>query len=163
MSITIREYVAADYEALLEMEIELVDTMSKIDPHKRFRSREDLNAKKYFDVQLKDITEHNGKTFIAEIDGVIVGYLMGKIETRDDVDAEAKYPGIQGYIEALFVDEKYRSQGVSSRLIEEIEKHFKGQNCNFSTVACVAVNEAARNLYAKAGYGEQYVLYIKKL
>lgn len=163
MEIKIREYTTADYDRLLIMETDLIDEMSIIDPHKRFRSRKDFNPRKYFDALLQELFEHQGKIIVAEMDGNIVGYLMGKIVHRREVDNENKYPAIQGYIEGLFVDAAHRGKGVSSQLITEIEKYFREQKCDYSSVACVSVNEAARNLYTKAGYGEQYIDYIKKL
>ena len=56
MEIPIREYRDTDYEQLLTLQVDLVDKMSQIDPHKRFRSRKDLNPKKYFDALLHDLS-----------------------------------------------------------------------------------------------------------
>lgn len=163
MAITIREYTPSDYDYLLILETDLIDAMAEMDPHKRFRSRKDFDAKKYFDALLKNIDANDGIIYVAEVDGNVAGYIMGKIEEFSDVDSQNKYPTVQGYIEGLFVDEKYRSKGISTQLIQSMEKYFLSKGCKHSSVACIAVNEAARRLYEKNGYGEQYIDYIKKL
>lgn len=163
MEIHIREYIPADQKQMLRMQVDLVDKMSQIDPHKRFRSREDLHAQRYFEALQKDLAENQGTMFVAENDGTLVGYISARIERSSEIDTETKYPAKQGYIEGLFVDEAHRGKGISSRLMEHAEKYFRKNGCDFSSVACVAVNEAARKFYAKQGYAEQYIDLLKKL
>lgn len=162
MAIIIRAYVPTDYDHLMDMEVELVDEVSKIDPFKRFRSRQDVHAQPYFDAQLQKIDEGNGLILVVEDGDTLIGYIMGRISHRNDTDTD-KYPTIQGYVEGLFIRVSHRGKGIAATLIERMEAYFREQHCEYSALSCVAANTVARKLYEKTGYGEQYVDYLKKL
>jgi|SRR3989338_7168703 len=163
MSLEIQEYRQEDQERLVEMATGLIDLMAEIDPHKRFRPKEQFDAQKYVESRLKKILEEDGKILVAVIDEKPAGYLMATIEETSGVDALNKFPAKIGSIDALYIDDAYRGQGASTALLEKIEQYFREEGCDYSTVSCVAANEPARSLYTKKGYGEQYIDFLKKL
>ncbi|MFU8651982.1 ribosomal protein S18-alanine N-acetyltransferase [Methanotorris formicicus] len=100
---------------------------------------------------------------VAEIDGHIVGYIIGTIEWGN------------GHIISIAVDRKFRNRGIGSILIEYLEKYFF-ERCNVKYIVLeVRVsNKKARMFYYKRGYvdkrflpkyyddGEDAILMVKK-
>lgn len=163
MKVTIREYREEDFDRLVELEIEIVHMMSEIDPHKRFRSREDFDGKRFSQCTLQKIQKAEGKMYVADFDNQIIGYIVGTVEEYSDMYLLNHYPGKQGYIDALYVQEEHQGKGIAPKLMEAIENHFRSIGCDLSSVACVAANDKAHDFYIKMGYGEQYIDFLKKL
>lgn len=59
--------------------------------------------------------------------------------------------GRQGWIDALFVDPKYRSNGLASKLIAQVETVYKKRGAQ-KTVLFVRGDNPAQTLYFKLGY-----------
>lgn len=159
----IREYKESDRHELVDMNIELVDLMSTIDPHKRFRPRNEFDSEKDMDLLLKELETKEGKIFIVESDGRVGGYAIGIVDSFGERDVVTKYPTKQGYIDAFFVKEELRGKNIAKDLLKAVEDYFRDIGCEHSSVACVAVNIAAKKFYEKTGYAEQYINYLKKL
>jgi len=150
-------------DELVLMNVELVDLMSTIDVHKRFRPRNEFDAKKDISLLMEELSRKEGKIFIVESDGLVAGYAIGIVDSFGDRDVVTKYPTKQGYIDAFFIKDTFRGKKLASALMDAVEEYFRGIGCNHSSVACVAANEGARKFYEKMGYGEQYVNFLKKL
>ena len=163
MQIEIREYSKKDHEGLVEMATGLIDLMSSIDPHSLFRPKEAFDARQYIEARLQKILDESGNVFVAFVDQKPAGYLMATIEETTGVDALNKFAVKKGVIDALFVSDAFRGQGISSALLEKIEEYFRKSGCDFSGISCLATNEAARNIYVKKGYQERYIDFLKKL
>ncbi|HLC76132.1 MAG TPA: GNAT family N-acetyltransferase [Candidatus Peribacterales bacterium] len=163
MKILVREYRDADWDEVTRMTVSIVDLMSQIDSHKRFRPKEKFDAAQYAKLSMENAFRHQGKTFIAEADGAVAGYGIGFIVESDERDGLNKFPAKQGFIDAFFIKEEFRGRSVAEKLMASIEDYFRSIGCEFSSVASVAANEAARKFYGKMGYGEQYIDFLKKL
>jgi len=163
MCMSIREYTDEDFSLLVEMTTEIVGMMGSMDPHKRFRPKDQLDADAFTRSELQRINTADGKVFLAEVDGEVVGYIMGTIVSFEERDSLNKFPTKQGYIDALYVEEKVRGEGISSELMKAMEEYFKNVDCDFTSVSCIAVNDAARSFYEKSGYAAQYIDFLKKL
>ncbi len=163
MDIRVREYRDSDWDEMVAMTRSIVDLMSVIDPHKRFRPKEKFDAEKEVKLFIQKTKESEGRIFILEVDGSIAGYGIASVVKFEEHDFVNKFPTKQGYIDTFFIKEEYRGKGVADTLMNALEKYFRSIGCEFSSVACVAANDAARNFYAKMGYGEQYIDFLKKL
>ena len=85
---------------------------------------------------------------VAEIDGKVVGYLLGE---------EGKIPYYDFKIAELCnmcIDSNYRKQGIGNALYKEFENHFKEQGINHFTVTASFKNENAKSFYKKMGFEE---------
>ena len=85
---------------------------------------------------------------VAEIDGKVVGYLLGE---------ESDIPYYDFKIAELCnmcIDSNYRKQGIGNALYKEFEKHFKEQGINHFTVTASFKNENAKSFYKKMGFEE---------
>jgi len=163
MGILVREYRESDRDEIIGMTASIVDLMSTIDPHKRFRPKDKFDAEKYARLSMENAFHHQGKTFIVEADGTIAGYGIGLVEPNEERHTINHFPAKQGYIDAFFIKDGYRGKGVADALMNALEEYFRNIDCEYTSVACVAANTAARKFYEKMGYGEQYIDFLKKL
>lgn len=90
------------------------------------------------------LTNYNAVGLIAKLNGEIVGFVIGMLYADDD--------RIVGHILTVDVLPEYRRRGIGLRLLEEIEKIFRGKGANVSVLEVREDNIAALRLYQKLGY-----------
>lgn len=76
----------------------------------------------------------------------VVGFLWLIVHTH------SWYGGTVGYINNLYVAEGFRGQGLGEVLMEQAEAFFRARGVGRATLTVTCANEAAVNLYLKAGY-----------
>lgn len=109
--------------------------------------RTDYKVKEYFE----NIYENkNNALFIAKEENNIAGYAYCKIITSEN--------GPQIYnivlLDGLYINEKYRKQGIATKLIEECKKWAVNIGAKIFEVNVLAENEKAIELYRKVGFNE---------
>ena len=84
-------------------------------------------------------------SFVAEVNGKIVGYVVGKLNDEDDATAEEKRVG---HVTSLSVMRSYRRMGIAGKLMDQCLLSLKG-NFNSSRVSLHVreSNRAALHLY----------------
>ncbi len=99
--------------------------------------------------------------FFAEINGAAVGM----IETRLRDFAEGCFSMPVGYIEAWFVDESLRGQGIAGALTDAAEAWARAQGCKEMASDTWLENETSIRAHAKRGYAEveRLVHFVKQL
>lgn len=80
--------------------------------------------------------------FVRDVDGLIIGGCNGSM-----------YYGCL-YIDQLWVDERYRKNGIGKQLIEASERLGKQKNCHFSTIN--TMDWEALGFYQKLGYEVEF-------
>jgi ribosomal protein S18 acetylase RimI-like enzyme len=86
---------------------------------------------------------------IATDNGHIIGYLAGSINDK------CSYSNLQyGEINNMFIDSKYRGQGIGKALINEFKKYCCEHNIRNLKVVASAKNKNARDFYQKYGFNE---------
>ncbi len=114
-------------------------------------------------VDLKEVKENSGKCFLAIENNKTIGLIMGTIPSYNEYDyLDYKCPK-RGIITELIVTSETRSKGIGKALIEEMEKYFKSNNCEYVLVDVFAYNENAISFYSKKGYHTRMYTDIKKL
>ena len=72
------------------------------------------------------------------------------------------YAELQGIIMELFVSEKYRGNGIATKLIQAMEAEFSSFGVNVITLATAINNTIARKFYESRGYrNEEEIIYGK--
>lgn len=99
----------------------------------------------------KAIEGDHSHIFKAVLDNIIIGYLVLNIWDRSK---EYFVYSELGYIGSLGVDEKYRHQGIGTKLIHEAESWCKEHNIGAIELDVFAFNGSAEQLYARLGYKE---------
>jgi GNAT superfamily N-acetyltransferase len=88
-----------------------------------------------------------GETWLAELDGEVVGTLVVQWE---DPLFWAGYPDDAGYLHRLAVSR--HGDRLGARLLRWAEQHATGNRKAFMRLDCVASNESLRAYYERAGY-----------
>ncbi|MGI9293603.1 MAG: GNAT family N-acetyltransferase [Pseudomonadales bacterium] len=130
-----------DFDQVRECLIELQDCERQIDP--RMPSGEAI-ADAYFSEMLRDCKEHRGQILVAEVDGLIVGYVsvLAKTSSGEIDDGDIEY----GLIYDLVVTDRWRGKGLGRRLIEAAEAFAKTNDARWLRLSVLAQNRPARAL-----------------
>ena len=149
----IREYRAeTDFDGLRRCVVELQDYEYRID--QRFPDGESI-ADAYIPDILERCRQYDGRIFVADVDGVIAGYVMiwTKYSTGDIEDGDF----VCGLLADLSVLETYRGQGMGKALMAAGEAYAKDCGVRYLRVGAMAGNRLARKLYEGQGYVECHV------
>jgi len=116
-------------------------------------------AEDYFAVLMKRTAEQQGRVFIAEQDGVPIGWAAFVIEHNYVYVVEEQRTF--GYIAELFVTESARGQGIGRALIESCEAEGRARDLNLMMIGVIPANKRAASTYARAGYAP-YAIELRK-
>ena len=114
-------------------------------------------ADTYLDWMLRRAGE-SGAVLIAEIEGVVVGFVAGWIEHTDNI-AETADSNRVGYISDLCVLPVHRRQGIAGHLLDRISEQLGRTGVIRIRVGSLANNQPARASYERAGFVPYEVVY----
>jgi ribosomal protein S18 acetylase RimI-like enzyme len=132
----VREASMEDIKFIESLSMKLMNYHLQFDEY--YRSRHENVDPSYFERLIKS---EDSNLFVAEDNGIIVGYLAGKIEKRAPVFEVDK----RGWIDSAYVLKEYRGRGIGKELTERMLEWFKEKG-----IKCVEVSVDARN---QVGYG----------
>jgi GNAT superfamily N-acetyltransferase len=95
---------------------------------------------------------------IAEVRGVAVGYITGRVE----VEPGRVLPR-RGIVEDWYVVPESRGSGLGALLLKELEQRFIDEGCQLIESATWSGNEGARRAHDALGFHEIRVIYRKRL
>ena len=102
--------------------------------------------------EFKEITEkENAACFIKYVDDVPIAFAQSGLR-YDYVEGTDSSP--VGYLEGIFVAEKYRKNGYAAELLIECEKWAKEKNCTEFASDCELVNEDSLKFHMALGFEE---------
>lgn len=162
MEITYREYKNEDKSSLLELSGKLAQHSKQIDPLKRV-----INLPGFVEIDvaemLDNVQKYKGKILFAQHDGNVIGYIIGAIWEQSDKNKLEIGPHILGEVLDLYIDEKYRGQGIGSKMLAMMESYFKDNNCDSMWIQVFALNHPAHNLYKKYGFVDREIGMLKSI
>ena len=85
---------------------------------------------------------------VAEIDGKLVGYAAGVIQTRSPIFRIAE----NGYINDVFVEEAFRKLGIAREFLTELKKWFESKGIKHVELSVLAGNEVGKKTWTKFGF-----------
>jgi ribosomal protein S18 acetylase RimI-like enzyme len=68
-----------------------------------------------------------------------------------------------GYVSDIFVDSRYRGQGVAQRLLAVAERHLAATGVTRLRINVLANNTTARRAYERYGFAPYEVMYEKRI
>lgn len=86
-------------------------------------------------------------SFVAEVDNKLIGYLYGYIKNEGDTCIE-----LTSKLDALYIKEEYRGQGIAKSLINKFKSWSKSKNVKFIEVQVLNDNTNAKTLYTKKDF-----------
>ena len=159
---TIIEYDDKYLEDVKELLVELEEYILTIDEdeldqlHPEYRDKMALH-------DLEEISNYNGKCFLAIENDKAVGLIMGTIPPYDEYDyLDYKCPK-RGVITELIVTSKIRSNGIGQALMNKLEDYFKSVGCEYILVDVFAYNKNGIDFYGKQGFHPRMHVEIKKI
>lgn len=113
----------------------------------------------YFPVLLRQVEENDGRIFVAERDGLAVGWAVFHChEAKNFVVKEERRCG---YVAELFVEEAARGRGIGRALIAACEDAARARGLKRLMIGVHAANARARRSYEAAGFSP-YMLELRK-
>ena len=155
-SVVIRPAKTSDRPALRLAIIELQEFERRL--HGTRRPGEEV-ANAYLDWMLRQAAE-GGAVLVAEIDGMVIGFVAGWIERTDNI-AETADSNRVGYISDICVLPSHRGQGIAGQLLDNISKQLGAAGVTRIRIGSLADNRSARSSYERAGFVPYEVVYEK--
>lgn len=113
------------------------------------------NGKKFTEERIED--PNNSFCMVAVDEGKVIGYFLGGINMVEDYRTVNKI----GEGESMFVEEKYRGQGIGTKFLGFFEEWCKEKKLNRIRLVASSRNKKAIDLYEKLGF-EGYDLQLEK-
>jgi ribosomal protein S18 acetylase RimI-like enzyme len=162
MSIQIQEYTEDYKEQIIELFKNFQDYLIELDPLKRLRRLPEY-AENVHRETLEVVKQKNGIFYVAVEDDRVIGFIVGVLEEQSKMSLLGATPAIMGRITELYIDERYRKQGVGSQLMQAVERYFTEKQCEYIWVEVFVPNRIAHEFYKKFGYCDRDIDMIKKL
>ena len=159
---TIVEYENKYLEDVRDLLVELGEYIVSIDEDELEQIHNDYRIK-MTEYDLNNVSNYNGKCYLAIEDDKAIGLIMGTIRQYDKHDyLDYKCPK-EGEITELIVTSKIRSKGIGQALMNKMEEYFKSVGCEYVLVDVFAYNKNGINFYDKQGYHARMHTEIKKI
>lgn len=154
----IREYRVEDAPQLEECFVALQDYERLLDD-KLADSRK--VSKQYLEYMFARCDETGGKVFVAEVDGLVVGFISVWVRVKAKMIEETEYD--YAYVSDLVVLPDYRGLGLGRALLHKAEDYAAREGASLLRLGVLAKNEPARRLYNSLGYEERVIELNKRL
>jgi ribosomal protein S18 acetylase RimI-like enzyme len=157
-AVQIRPFVPADRATVLQA---LIALQNHEVPLHDSRLPGETTMERYLTELLRDLRDGSGIIFIAEAAGVFIGCVACLVVEERSVQ-ETPDSNWHGYVSDIFVDPRYRSQGVA-QLLAAAERHLTGTGVTRLRINVLANNAKARRAYERYGFTPYEVMYEKRI
>lgn len=142
----IRLYEPSDLERLTAITVEGFDGTAidqLVENHLGLVHGHDWRFRKARQIE-EDCRVNPSGTFVAEIDGLVVGYITTRIDREIG----------KGRIPNLAVDAKVQGKGIGRKLIEQALDYFRREGLSFAMIETMSNNPVGQHLYPACGFVE---------
>ena len=156
------EYEDKYLEDVKDLLVELEEYIISIDMDQLDQLHPDYRDKMAV-LDLEEVSNNNGKCYIAVEDDKAIGVIMGIVGTYDEYDyLDYKCPK-RGIVTELVVSKNIRSSGIGQQLMNKMEDFFKNIGCEYILIDVFGYNDNALKFYYKQGYHARMLTTIKKI
>jgi len=152
----IRDYKEDDFDFLSEKQNLLNLFHYELD-NDYYRPSSD-SKEKYIEYIKSKIDDENFKILIYEIENEIIGYVMGWIMERPPIYSKRK----TGYLSNIYVDERFRNEGIGKKLYFSMEQWFIDKAVDFVEIKADTRNIDTINKFRKYGFKDLSMTFYKK-
>ncbi len=157
MDSIVRDYRNEDFAAVRRCIVELQDVERTIDA--RLRPGQSI-ADDYLTQVLARCATSNGKVFVAEQAGAVVGVLVVfATETFTELDDP---PGTYAMVSDVAVLSSHRGQGIGRQLLRHAEMFVREAGAVELRIGVLVKNTVARQLYLDVGFAPHQEILIKR-
>jgi len=154
---SIREFHPDDAPAVEQCLAELQDFSKLLNPY----DADGSIAPQYLQHLLARCDETNGKIFVVESDGRVVGMVCVYATVKANKLDEEEYE--YGYVSDLVVLAEHRGKGLGRALLKLAKDYAQQQGATLLRISVLARNKVARKLYIDEGFDELVVTLQKSL
>jgi GNAT superfamily N-acetyltransferase len=104
-------------------------------------------------------TQERSVFLVAEDEGRLLGFVVATVEKEIPVYRLEEY----AFVHDLWVEAEYRKQGVARELVMQTVERFQNLGVKQIRLDTVAINEAARRLFASCGFRISTIEMLKEL
>lgn len=115
----------------------------------------------YIRQMLEICQEKNGRIFIAEQDGKVVGYAFARIERHPERIFTTLTEYV--YVQDLVLLPDARGKGMGRKLLQEVEQYALDSGMRTILLTVLSKNPSAKKFYRKSGFTELDIVMRKKL
>lgn len=109
----------------------------------------------YLKKTLKEMKKHNGKMFLLEENGKILGLIVGLV--LEEMFEFGFHAPKRGEITELVVSKDSRGKGYGKVLLSAMEKYMKEQGCKNIIIGVFGYNDRAIAFYEHSGYHTRFI------
>lgn len=154
--VTIRPAKTSDRPALRLAIIELQEFERRFH---QTRLPGEVIADAYLDWILQKAAE-NGAVLVAEINGLVIGFVAGWVEHTDNI-AETADSNRVGYISDICILPPHRGHRIAGQLLRALSEHLGAAGVTRIRIGSLADNRSARASYERAGFMPYEIVYEK--
>jgi GNAT superfamily N-acetyltransferase len=155
--VIIRDYREADAVSLRQCVVVLQDHEQMIEP--QLRSGEEMADQYCLELHAR-CRKSGGRVFVAEEDGVIIGFVA--VLSRESFTELDEPPGEYAVVTDLVVLEPFRGRGIGRQLLQRAEAFVREVCTNELRIGVRSKNEAARRLYFEEGFIPHFEILAKR-
>lgn len=155
------EYLEKYDEQVKDLLVDLQENIVQLD-------REGYNIltseyrQKYFDKMMSEVKKYQGKVFLALEKDQVLGLIVGIINNENESTYDFVAPK-RGRITELVISKKFRSRGIGTILLDQMEAYLKQVGCEGVLLDVFGYNEKALAFYIEKGYFTRSIELMKKL
>ena len=146
MEISVRDWNREDLSQIQEAWLEYFKNVARSDMH--LRQDAETAMKQWLDTRFRQV---NALGFVAETSGVMAGFLIGRIDDWESVPPVIE-PRRIGIIDAIYVSENFRRQGIGSQLIDRAIGTMRAAKAVAVETIYDAWNDASAQAWYRAGF-----------
>ncbi len=157
-AVLIRDFHDRDTPAVIALADEL----------RRFEARLYLRMKPsrqlgrwYVDELLAECAEADGRIFVADSSGLVVGYVCVRARVVDEARDRSQLS--YAMIDDLIVASDYRGRGIGRMLIDQAQYYARRRGAAWLRIGVLASNTNAHDLYRREGFDDHLVMLEKRL
>lgn len=118
--------------------------------HEDYFEFDDLSDDEMFEMLNVAVNEEGLTIYVAKTpEGKIIGFISGSIKKSFSKNAFFK---LIGYIEATYIDEQYRREGILKSLEEKLVEDFKNEGTEYIELNILSENTEAKASWQSMGY-----------
>lgn len=113
------------------------------------------NAKKYYiNLYKKYIYSKKKKLLVVENENKLIGFGSALIMKKEPISPDKEY----GHIREIYIDKKFRRQGIAKKILDVFYKWLKGKNIKYIDLKVICANELGRNAWTKCGFKDYAII-----